>query len=118
MRISKKYQKVVYNNILPFGNFIAITLCGIIFVKSKYENEFDDVSHNHEMIHVTQEKELGVIRFWQLYLGEWIKNLFTIGFNYQAYYYISFEQEAYKNEDNLDYLKTREKNEWRKYRKQ
>ena len=50
--------------------------------------------------------------FYILYFIEWlikaIISLFT-GFKIKAYYSISFEQEAYKNQKDLNYLKTRKR---------
>ena len=49
-------------------------------------------------------KELLFIFFYIIYFLEWIVRLFI---NKNAYRSISFEKEAYSNEDNLEYLKTR-----------
>jgi hypothetical protein len=53
---------------------------------------------NHERIHLRQQIEMLVIPFHIWYLVEY----FTRG-----YYSVSFEKEAYANDWNLDYLKTR-----------
>lgn len=53
---------------------------------------------NHERIHLRQQLELLIIPFYVWYLLEF----FTKG-----YYNISFEKEAYGNDKNLEYLKTR-----------
>ena len=49
-------------------------------------------------------KELLFIFFYIIYFLEWIVRLFI---NTNAYRSISFEKEAYSNENNLEYLKTR-----------
>ncbi len=63
---------------------------------------------NHEEIHLCQQLELLLIPAEILYYGEiiyarWIKKLPTK----QAYYFVAAEQEAHRNEENFDYLKTR-----------
>lgn len=49
-------------------------------------------------------KELLFIFFYIIYLLEWIVRLFI---NENAYRNISFEKEAYQNEGDLSYLRTR-----------
>lgn len=53
---------------------------------------------NHERIHLRQQIEMLVIPFYIVYLWEF----FTKG-----YMNVSFEKEAYANDKNLEYLKTR-----------
>lgn len=65
---------------------------------------------NHESIHIKQQQELLVILFYVLYATEWFIKLFFYG--KKAYYNISFEREAYDNDDNLEYLKTRKNYRW------
>lgn len=65
----------------------------------------DMVLINHELIHWKQIKDTGVIRFYFLYLREYLIGR-KKGFSHdQAYRLISFEKEAYENEKNLNYLK-------------
>lgn len=59
---------------------------------------------NHEAIHTRQMKELAYIFFYIIYVLEWLVRLFKPG---NAYRNISFKQEAYKNESNLEYLDNR-----------
>ena len=84
-----------------------------------------EVIYIHESIHLQQELDfvfgceklyiLGGCIFYILYFIEWlikaIISLFT-GFKIKAYYSISFEQEAYKNQKDLNYLKTRKRFSW------
>ena len=51
--------------------------------------------------------------FYIWYFIEWLLLLFSVGKD--AYYWISFEREAYDNEDNLKYLETRKPFSWFKY---
>lgn len=100
-------MKIIRNNIIPFKGYKAMNLFGILFVRG--DTKLTDVDLNHEAIHSAQFKELLWIFYYPIYLIEWlIRVLFSKDrFTYKAYRNISFEQEAYKNEDNLDYLKTR-----------
>lgn len=65
---------------------------------------------NHESIHIAQQGELLVIPFYVLYILEWFIKLFFYGS--RAYYNISFEREAYKNEYDLTYLSKRKRYAW------
>lgn len=53
---------------------------------------------NHEKIHLRQQIELLIIPFYIWYLIEFFR---------KGYRNISFEKEAYANENNLKYLETR-----------
>ena len=87
---------VIRNKLIPFKGFKAITIWPFIFVRK--ECSFDEVDLNHENIHGKQQLELLIIFFYLIYLVELI---------IKGYRNISFEKEAYNNEDNLNYLKTR-----------
>lgn len=63
---------------------------------------------NHERIHLRQQLEMLILPFYIWYLIA----LFTKG-----YMNISFEKEAYDNERNLNYLKTRSFWAFKKYLK-
>lgn len=95
---------VIINKILPIGkNFYAINLFGIIFAKG----ECCSKTLNHEKIHTRQMLELLVLPFYVLYITEWVIRLIRSKNSYKAYSNISFEKEAYQNENNLNYLKKR-----------
>lgn len=109
-------MKIVYNKVVPFEGFLAINLFGILFVRKNKDGGkpyISDTVINHESIHTAQMKELGYIFFYLLYFIEWIIRLFTDTLS--AYRSISFEQEAYMNEDNPEYLKNRKHYSWIKY---
>lgn len=108
-------MKIIYNNLIPFKGFVAINLFGILFARNEYKNKISDRIINHESIHTAQIKEMGYVFFYIWYLIEWLIRLFI---NFDAYRNISFEREAYINDDNLDYLKTRKRFSWLKYIKQ
>ena len=113
--------KIIYNSRIPgllsiFINIGAITLYPYIIYRNK-EEEISETIKRHEMIHIIQQKELWVIGFYLLYVFYWLKNLMKGQNSSVAYYNIPFEIEAYKNQDNLDYLKNRPKHSWKQYRK-
>jgi hypothetical protein len=62
---------------------------------------------NHESIHLKQQAELGAIFFYVWYLIEFCIRTVLIGNTDAAYRRICFEKEAYANEENLEYIKTR-----------
>lgn len=100
-------MKIIRNRFLPVGRgFSAINLFGVLFVKP-----YVSISPrllNHERIHTFQQRELLFVGFYLAYVAEWLVRLVIAkGNNYKAYAAISFEREAYANEKNLDYLKTR-----------
>ena len=96
-------MKVIYNNVIPFKGFKAINIFGFCFIRSGCKMSEKDL--NHERIHTAQMKEMLYVGFYLWYFVEWIVKLFIYGKN--SYRHISFEVEAYDNEDNPDYLKDR-----------
>lgn len=62
---------------------------------------------NHERIHDAQQRELLYIPFYLLYLLEYLFRLIQYRNHDRAYRNISYEREAYANDSNPDYLKTR-----------
>lgn len=100
-------MKVIYNNIIPFPSYQCVNLFGILFARKNAK--LSDSTLNHESIHIAQMKELLYIPFYLLYGLEWLVKLIKNGFKgHSAYRDISFEKEAYNNEHDLNYLKTRQ----------
>lgn len=62
---------------------------------------------NHERIHLRQQAELGVLPFYIWYVVEYLIRRWQYRNHYQAYRNISFEREAFANEQHLAYLNTR-----------
>ena len=109
-------MKIIYNEFIPFKNFIAINLFGILFVRKEYKDRgLGKNIINHEEIHTAQIKEMGYVFFYIWYAVEWIVRL-CIDYR-TAYRNISFEKEAYSNEYNLHYLEGRRHYSWIKYLK-
>lgn len=117
-------MKVIENNFIPFPGYKAINLFGVLFVKNNAK--IDEVTINHESIHSAQIAEVMIasvpfaLLLW-LFTNVWLGLLLVIASYYlwyviewlirlpkgNAYRSISFEREAYANEDNLTYLETR-----------
>jgi hypothetical protein len=62
---------------------------------------------NHERIHLRQQLELLVLPFFVLYGLDYLVNLIVYRDRRKAYLNIVFEREAYENEKDLEYLKSR-----------
>jgi len=102
---------VIQTRLVPEGNIIAITLFGLVFTRHK--EAVNKYVLNHELIHCHQQLEWLYLPFFILYGLEWIKNLFLLYVKEgkadpsKAYFMISFEQEAYRYDHDLNYLKRR-----------
>ena len=62
---------------------------------------------NHEMILIHQQREMLVVFFYIVYLFEYFIGLIKLKNDYLAYKNLSFEREAFDNEDNQNYLDKR-----------
>lgn len=103
--------KVVKNNIIPFSGYKAITILFWIFTRA----DLNDIDYNHENIHFKQQVELFFIFFYLWYIIEFlIKLIYTRNWKV-AYRSISFEQEAYERENNLNWTEFRTPYYWTKF---
>ena len=91
--------------LVPRG-YLGITIFPFMFLKSK-ALKGNAVLINHEKIHLRQQIELLIIPFYIIYMVEFFIRLLQYKKWHLAYSNISFEREAYKNEKNLNYLKSR-----------
>ncbi|MCL7764089.1 hypothetical protein MPF19_11725 [Polaribacter sp. Z014] len=91
--------------LIPKG-FVGITLFPFIFLK-KEDLKNDKVLVNHEKIHLKQQAELLLIFFYIFYSLEWVFKFLKHKNGYLAYKNLSFEREAYQNENNFNYIKNR-----------
>ena len=95
-------MKIIRNKYIPFQGYKAINLFGILFVRGNAV--INERTIRHETIHTAQMKEMLYIFFYLWYIFEWIIRLFMKG---NVYRNISFEREAYANQNDLTYEKTR-----------
>ena len=86
---------------ITFGFAYGITIWPFIL----FSDEPSEIDINHEKIHLKQQVELWLIGFYLWYGLEAFK----------GYFNNHFEKEAYSNERNLDYLKTRKRFSFLKY---
>lgn len=112
-------MKIIYNSIIPFPGFAYINLFGILFGRNEYKRNLTKRTLNHESIHTEQMKEMLYIFFYIWYLIEWLikipfswfykktKNGYKI--SKVAYRSISFEQEAYYNQYDYEYIENKRK---------
>ena len=97
-------SKVIMIKRHPFGKkFLAITLGEIILTVAP----LDQVSLNHELIHVRQQRELLYIPFFIWYVIEWLILCIKYKDWLKAYRNIKFEKEAYQHQNDLTYLSKR-----------
>lgn len=52
--------KVIYNGIIPFKGYQAITIWPLVFARKKFR-PLDDVTINHEGIHLIQQLEVIIL---------------------------------------------------------
>ncbi|SHH02864.1 hypothetical protein [Winogradskyella jejuensis] len=96
---------IVSKYIVPKGYF-GLTLFPFIVLKRK-ELLFNKILVNHEKIHLRQQLELLIIPFYLLYFIEFIIRYAKLKDWQQTYRSISFEREAYINEQDSKFLKKR-----------
>lgn len=103
---------IINNRIIPFGkSYIAVNLFGVIFAKER----LNQLCLRHEKIHTAQQKELLFVVFYLIYIMEWGIRLLIYRNFHKAYRQISFEQEAYCNQDKENYLHERKHFAWIRY---
>lgn len=91
--------------LVPKG-YVGITIFPFVFLKHKHlKTDINLV--NHEKIHLRQQLELLIIPFYLWYGIEFFIRLLVYKNWNEAYKNISFEREAFSNEKDLNYLKSR-----------
>lgn len=106
-------MKIIYTKYFPPKRYKCINLFGVFIAKK----ELSAININHESIHTAQGKEMIWIFFYLWYIIEWLFRLVQYQNRKQAYYNISFEREAYNNQNNVNYLSERKCYSWVKYLK-
>lgn len=105
----------IFNNVIPFKGFVAMTVWPFLFIRKEFKRYEMPFVFNHESIHARQQIELLIIGFYLVYLAEWVIGILKGQTSNEAYRNISFEREAYENEYDLDYLKSRKCfSQWRR----
>ncbi|MFV8466864.1 hypothetical protein [Flavobacterium sp. LB1P62] len=104
---------IVAKYLIPKG-YRGLAAFPFVFVKYRIDIE-NKVFVNHEKIHLRQQLELLVIPFFIWYFIEYFFRLIQYKKADLAYRNISFEREAYANERDLEYLKSRPFLQFSKY---
>ncbi|MDY3344383.1 hypothetical protein PG326_03870 [Riemerella anatipestifer] len=97
---------VVVNKYLVPRGYTAMAVFPFIFLKKK-KYQSNRYLLNHEKIHLRQQLELLVFPFYLWYGLNYLWNLIKYKNHREAYRNIIFEQEAYENQNDLEYLKNR-----------
>lgn len=100
--------------IISFNFARAMALFPFILINNEQLRN-NKILINHERIHIRQQAELLVIVFYLWYFTEFFFRFLQYKTRQKAYENISFEKEAYANEGNLNYLKTRKMWSFYKY---
>lgn len=92
----------------------AITLGPFVFSRGK----LSDKTKRHETIHYQQYLETLFIGFILVYIYDFLYAAIIAkkGFSRDSYLAIRFEQEAWSNHHDVDYLKSRSKYAWLNYK--
>ena len=112
-----KIPIIIENSIIPkllsvFITINAITLWPFVISRTR----FNKLVLDHEKIHIRQQQELLIIGFYIMYVFYWLRGLWIYGDAQIAYHSIPFEQEAYDNEHDPEYLNNRPHWAWRNYK--
>lgn len=110
-----KEPKYIYSKWIPFSGYKLMAFWRWIFIRDEYKGKLTPSDYTHEKIHLLQQQEITVIMFLLIYGIELMIKLICT-FNYhKAYRSVSFEQEAYGNQNRQSYLVSRERFAWKKY---
>jgi len=97
---------LIFSKIFLSPKFNAITIWPFIILKDRFLKK-DKLLLHHERIHLRQQIEMLVLPFFVWYLLEFLIRFILTQNWMKAYFSISFEKEAYTNEKNLTYLRSR-----------
>ena len=97
---------IVAKYLIPKG-YRGMALFPFVLVKYDFDKA-NGTFVNHEKIHLRQQLELLILPFFIWYFLEYFVRLLHYKNTNLAYRNISFEREAYANDDDLQYLKKRE----------
>lgn len=108
--------KRVYSSIIPFSGYIAMTVFPWVFIRKDLAQKYTPTANRHETTHGYQQLECLWLLFFIWYVVEWLIKIPICYFaNKDAYKSISFEQEAYYTQGQVDYNKNRKHYAWMKY---
>lgn len=130
-------MKKIYNNIIPFKGFKAMTVWPLLFIRNGAKDRFDETDECHEKIHGQQQEELlfaGALIAAVLFVvgcGWWSLLSLPLAFYLYGLFYLigllryrnhkkayrnnPFEVEAFLYERDAEYLSQRKHFAWCKY---
>ncbi|TRO64182.1 hypothetical protein [Christiangramia sabulilitoris] len=97
---------LIVNKKLLSGRFKGISLWPFVILENEKLKK-DDFFLNHEKIHLRQQLEMLVLFFYVWYAIEFFIRYLYCRDSMLAYRNISFEREAYRRENDLQYLGNR-----------
>lgn len=114
-------MKIIRNNLIPVKGFKAVNLFGVLFVRGNAV--ISETTLRHERIHTMQMREMLYVPFYLWYGIEYVVRLVGWSLEKKNPYYpkdspydrMSFEREAYGNEHDVCYPRTRKRFSWLKY---
>jgi hypothetical protein len=96
---------IISKYLVPKG-FRGLTVFPFVVVRDRNTQDYL-VLMNHERIHLRQQLELLVLPFFVIYGLDYLVKLIRYHDRNLAYRNVVFEREAYENENDLEYLKSR-----------
>jgi hypothetical protein len=96
---------IVSKYLIPNG-YRGMAVFPFVILRDREDAE-NAVLINHEKIHLRQQSELLVLPFFVWYLADYMVKRIRYRDKNKAYRNIVFEREAYANEKDLGYLKSR-----------
>jgi hypothetical protein len=113
------YSDKFLDSISWFMRVGGVSIFPIVVLREKHKDPKTSVEfarsssiHRHETIHFRQQLEMLVIPFYIWYVVEFLVKLMMYGNSNKAYRSISFEREAYDNEDKYRYVEKRKMYNW------
>ena len=102
---------IIVDPFIKYLKISGITLYPFILIRNSSLKHNQSLL-NHERIHLKQQLELLILPFYVIYLIEFAIRYIRLKDFKSAYLNISFEQEAYENDQNKDYLLSRKFYNW------
>lgn len=93
---------IVSKYLVPKG-YNGLTIFPFVMIRDDFDKD-NKVLINHEKIHIKQQLQLLVLPFFVWYMMEFLFRWIQFKDKNRAYRNISFEREAYANEQNLNYI--------------
>ncbi|MBN2812778.1 MAG: hypothetical protein JXQ80_01810 [Bacteroidales bacterium] len=100
--------------ILP-RRYSAMCIWPFVLVRKGIHAQEKTTLLNHERIHARQQLEMLLVGFFLWYGVEYLVRLLCLRQHGIAYHSISFEKEAFANDQNMEYLKKRKPFSWMAY---